>query len=398
MAALDGIRILDLTQFEAGPSCTELLAWLGADVVKLESPGTGDQGRAMMRDLPDVDAYYFILLNANKRSVTLNLKDERGRALFRRLLPRFDVLIENFTLGTMEKFGLGWDALAAMHPALIYATIRGFGDSGPYASFKAFDMIAQATGGAMSLNGELGGPPIKIGLTLGDTGSGVHCAVGILAAYVERLRTGHGQRVEVSMQEAVANFVRPALMAHYLTGAPTIRSGNRIPFLAPSDLYRCAPGGANDFVYMMINSRAMWEGVLTTIGRGDLIGHPDYDDLRWRNHHPAEIHTMIEEWTGAREKRAVMRAMAENGVPCGAVLDTGDLLSDPHLRARGMIATFEHPVRGTMTMPGNPVRLGDAPTTVTSAPLLGEHNREVYGELLGLADDDLDRLARDGVI
>jgi formyl-CoA transferase len=259
-------------------------------------------------------------------------------------------------------------------------------------------MIAQATGGAMSLNGELGGPPIKIGVTLGDTGSGVHCAVGILAAYVERLRTGRGQRVEVSMQEAVANFVRPALMAHYITGLPTIRSGNRIPFLAPSDLYRCAPGGENDFVYMMINSRAMWEGVLTTIGRADLIGHPDHDDLRWRNHHPAEIHAMIEEWTGAREKRAVMRAMAEHGVPCGAVLDTGDLLTDPHLRARGMIATFEHPVRGTMTMPGNPVRLGDAPTVVTSAPLLGEHNRELYGELLGLGDDDLARLASEGLI
>jgi formyl-CoA transferase len=398
MAALDGIRILDLTQFEAGPSCTELLAWLGADVVKLESPGTGDQGRAMMRDLPDTDAYYFILLNANKRSVTLNLKDERGRTLFRRMLPRFDVLIENFTLGTMEKLRLGWDVLSAMHPALIYATIRGFGDSGPYASFKAFDMIAQATGGAMSLNGELGGPPIKIGVTLGDTGSGVHCAVGILAAYVERLRTGRGQRVEVSMQEAVANFVRPALMAHYLTGQPTIRSGNRIPFLAPSDLYRCAPGGANDFVYMMINSRAMWEGVLTTIGRADLIGHRDYDDVRWRNHHPAELHAMIEEWTGTRDKRAVMEAMAANGVPCGAVLDTGDLLADPHLRARGMIATFEHPVRGTMSIPGNPVRLGDTPTAVTSAPLLGEHNREVYGELLGLGGDDLDRLTSEGVI
>ncbi|MGH7894882.1 MAG: CaiB/BaiF CoA transferase family protein, partial [Candidatus Binatia bacterium] len=260
MAALTGIRILDLTQFEAGPSCTELLAWLGADVVKVESPVGGDQGRALMRDLPGTDSYYFLLLNANKRSVTLNLKDERGRALFEQMVPQFDVLIENFTLGTLEKWGLGWDALSTIHPGLIYATIRGFGDSGPYAPFKAFDMIAQATGGAMSLNGELGGPPIKLGVTLGDTGTGIHCAVGILAAYVQRLRTGRGQRVEVSMQDAVVNFVRPSLMAHYITGQPTIRIGNRVPLLAPTDLYRCAPGGANDYVYMMINSVAMWEG------------------------------------------------------------------------------------------------------------------------------------------
>jgi len=398
MPALTGIRILDLTQFEAGPACTELLAWLGADVVKLESPDGGDQGRRMMSDLPGADAYYFILLNANKRSVTLNLKDERGRALFRRMLPRFDVLIENFTLGTLEKWDLGWDVLCGIHPGLIYATIRGFGESGPYARFKAFDMIAQATGGAMSLNGELGGPPIKLGVTLGDTGSGVHCAVGILAAYIQRLQTGRGQRVEVSMQEAVANFVRPALMAHYITGQPTIRSGNRIPFLSPSDLYRCAPGNGNDYVYMMINSRAMWEGVLTTIGRTDLIGNTDYDDVRWRNHHPAELHAMIEEWTAPRDKLTVMEAMATNGVPCGAVLDTGDLLTNPHLRARGMVASFEHPIRGTITMPGNPVRLADSSTTVTSPPLLGEHNREIYADLLGLDETEVGRLAREGVI
>jgi formyl-CoA transferase len=398
MAALSGIRILDLTQFEAGPSCTQLLAWLGADVVKVESPDGGDQGRRMIPDSPGTDAYYFVLLNANKRSVTLNLKDERGRALLRQMLPRFDVLIENFTLGTLDKWGLGWDALAALHPALIYATIRGFGDSGPYASFKAFDMIAQATGGAMSVNGELGGPPIKLGITLGDTGSGVHCAVGILAAYIQRLQTGRGQHVEVSMQEAVVNFVRPSMLAHYITGYPTIRSGNRIPVLAPSDLYQCAPGGDNDYAYMMINSPAMWNGVLTTIGRADLIGHPEYGDVNWRNQHQAELHTMIEEWTGTRDKVTVMEAMAANGVPCGAVFDTRDILTNPHLRARGMITTIEHPTRGTLDVPGNPVKLADSPTAVTRSPLLGEHNRDVYGEILGLDETDLARLRHDGVI
>ena len=398
VAALSGIRVLDLTQFEAGPSCTQLLAWLGADVVKVESPGGGDQGRRMVTDVPGTDAYYFLLLNGNKRSVTLNLKDERGRTLFRRMLPRFDVLIENFTLGTLEKLGLGWDVLSAIHPGLIYATVRGFGDSGPYASFKAFDMIAQATGGAMSVNGELGGPPIKLGITLGDTGSGVHCAVGILAAYIQRLQTGRGQRVEVSMQEAVINFVRPSMLAHYITGYPTMRSGNRIPVLAPSDLYKCAPGGDNDYAYMMINSPAMWEGVLTTIGRADLIGHPEYGDVQWRNNNQSELHAMIEAWTSAHDKFTVMEAMAGNGVPCGAVFDSRDLLTHPHLRARGMVTTIEHPTRGSLEILGSPIRLGDSPTTITRAPLLGEHNREVYEELLGLDAADLTGLARDGVI
>jgi len=398
MAALTGIRILDLTQFEAGPSCTELLAWLGADVVKVESPDGGDQGRQLFSERPGTDSYYFVLLNANKRSVTLNLKDERGRALLRQMLPRFDVLIENFTLGTLEKWGLGWDALSTLHPGLIYASIRGFGSTGPYASFKAFDPIAQAAGGAMSLNGELGGPPIKLGVTLGDTGTGLHCAVGILAAYIQRLRTGRGQQVEVSMQDAVVNFVRPSIMAHYLSGLPTIRCGNRIPLLAPSNLYRCAPGGANDYVYLMVNSPAMWDGVLTTIGRTDLIGHPEYGNQRGRNHHPDELHAMIEEWTGARGKFAAMEAMAANGVPCGAVFDTGDLLSHPHLRARGMVATIDHPARGMLDIPGNPVKLDDSPTTVTRSPLLGEHNHEVYGDLLGLDGADLERLTRNGVV
>jgi formyl-CoA transferase len=398
MAALSGIRILDMTQFEAGPSCTELLAWLGADVIKVESPEGGDQGRRMVPDMPGADAYYFILLNANKRSVTLNLKEERGRALLRQMLPKFDVLVENFTLGTLEKWGLGWEVLSALHPGLIYASIRGFGNSGPYASFKAFDMIAQATGGAMSVNGELGGPPIKFGVTLGDTGAGIHCAVGILAAYIQLQQTGRGQRVEVSMQDAVVNFVRTAMIAHYITGQPTIRSGNRIPVLAPSDLYRCAPGGANDYIYMMINSRPMWNGVLTTIGRTDLIDHPDYADLSWRNHHPAELRAMIEEWTGVRDKFTVMEAMAANGVPCGAVFDTSDILTNHHLKARDMVATIDHPVRGAMDIPGNPVKLTDSPATVTRSPLLGEHNREVYGEILGLDETDLARLAEAGVI
>lgn len=398
MGALSGISIMDLTQFEAGPSCTELLAWLGADVVKVEPPGRGDQGRRLGSDKPDYDSYYFVLLNLNKRSVTLNLKSAEGRQLLLRMLPRFDVLVENYTLGTLESWDLGWEELSATHPGLIYASVRGFGNSGPYAPFKSFDMIGQATGGAMSVNGEPGAPPLKLGVTLGDTGTGVHCAVGILAAYIQRQATGRGQRVEVSMQEAVVNYTRVASSGRYVSGRAVRRSGSRLAFLAPGDLYHCKGEGPNDYAYMLATNREMWEGVLRTIGRDDLIGDPDWSSAAWRGQHFDDVHGMIETWTSERDKFTVMEAMGTNGVPCGAVFDTEDVLSHPHLRDRGMIATIEHPQRGMLDVPGNPVRLEDSPTTVTRAPLLGEHNEEVYRALLGLREEDLERLRQAEVI
>ncbi|MGH9194132.1 MAG: CaiB/BaiF CoA transferase family protein, partial [Acidimicrobiia bacterium] len=353
MEALSGLRILDLTQFEAGPSCTELLAWLGADVIKVEQPKSGDQGRMLVADRPDeADSYYFILLNANKKSITLNLGSEEGQDILLKMLPSFDVLIENYTLGTMEKWGLDWETLKRTHPGLIYTTIRGYGDSGPYASYKAFDMIAQATGGAISINGDRNGPPMRLGVTLGDTGTGVHAAVGILAAYIQRTQTGKGQRVELSMQECVVNFTRVGMTGGYITGEPSRRTGSRLPHLSPSDLYACAPGGPNDYVFMMLTTREMWEGLLKTIGRDDLIGHEDYSSLRWRNQNFNDVRAMVEEWTSKHDKFTVMRSMSENGVPCGAIFDTHDILQDEHLRGRGMIVDIEHPKRGKIPFPG----------------------------------------------
>ena len=395
-AALDGIRICDLTQFEAGPSCTELLAFLGADVVKVEDPKRGDQGRRLGMGPAD-DSMYFLLLNLNKRSVTLNLKSDAGRELFGRLLPHFDVLVENFTLGTMERFGLGWDVLHERFPELIYASVRGFGDSGPYAQFKSFDMIGQAAGGAMSVNGDLDGPPQRLGVTLGDTGTGIHLAVGILAAFIQRQRTGEGQRVELSMQEAVMNYTRVAMLSHYLSGQPTLRRGNPLKYMS-ADLYRCAGDGPNAYVYIVSPMPDMWDGVLKTIDRTDLIGDKEHANPAWRSQNWDAVHELVESWTSQRDKWTVMEALGANGVPCSAVYDTGDLLTHPHMRERGMVATIEHPKAGTFDMPGNPVRLSDSPTGVTRAPLLGEHNAEVYTELLGLDDAALARLAKDGVI
>src|SRR5271155_515043 len=245
--ALAGVKVLDLTQFEAGTSCTELLAWLGADVIKLETPGMGEQGRYLISEKPGLDSYYFMLLNANKRGITLNLKSERGRAMFLDLIKKVDVLAENFSLGTLESFGLGYEKLREINPRLIYLTIKGFGTYGPYSKYKSFDMIAQAAGGAMSITGFPGSPPLKPGPTIGDTGTGIHAATGVLAAYIQREKTGKGQKVEVAMQEAVFNFCRVPTMSMYMTHEPAQRAGNRLGAGPVGDIFKCAGSGVNDY-------------------------------------------------------------------------------------------------------------------------------------------------------
>src|SRR6266849_1301601 len=341
--ALAGVTVLDLTQYEAGTSCTEMLAWLGADVIKVEEPKMGEQGRWRNTDKPGIDSYYFMLLNANKRSITLNLKSDRGKEIFIDLVKKVDVLSENYSLGTLESLGLGYDRLREINPALIYLTIKGFGTYGPYSKYKSFDMIAQAAGGAMALTGFPGSLPLKPGPTIGDTGTGIHAACGVLAAYIQRLRTGKGQKVEVAMQEAVLNYVRVPMMDTYLTDRPTKRRGNRLGAGPVGDIFKCSPGGPNDFVYLYCSNEEMWRTLWNTI-------------------------------------------------------DRRDLLNDPHLRERGMIVTVDHPVRGKFTMPGCPVKLDDSPADITSAPLLGQHNREIYAAMMGFKDDDLELLKQQGVI
>ena len=385
--ALAGVKVVDLTQFEAGTSCTETLAWLGADVVKIEEPTQGDQGRRASTEKAGLDSYYFMLLNANKRSVTCNLKDEGGKALLRELIKAGDVFIENFGPGTIERLGFGYETVRQLNPKIVYAQIKGFAPEGPYGNFLSFDMIAQSVGGALATTGDADQRPIKPGPTIGDTGTGLHCAIGILAALYQRQFTGRGQRIEVAMQEAVINFSRIAYGSQMLWGKAPERNGNRsvLGTSAPSDTYPCKGGGSNDycFIYTSRAANHQWQRLLKVIGREDLLDDPRFATPQDRLKHIDAVDALIINWTSQRDKVEVMKTLGHAGVPAGAVFDTNELINDPFLRQRGMFTTVKHPVRGDVTMPGWPVKMTDSEVAIVASPLLGEHNEDVLGEWLG---------------
>jgi formyl-CoA transferase len=397
MPALEDLKILDLTQYEAGTSCTQLLAWLGAEVVKIEQPGLGDPGRRLRPGEENQgDALYFLSYNSNKRSVTLNLRSEEGKRIFLELLPQFDVVVENFSLGTMEKLGLGYETLKQVHPGIIYGTVKGFGLTGPYAGFHSYEMIAQAVGGVFSITGPAELPPLRTGANVGDTGSGMILAAGIMAAYIHRLKTGEGQIVEVSQQEAVLNCVRTAFSRRDSTGDPVPRRGNRAN--VPTDLYPCAPGGPNDYVYMHVPTRHMLDSLLSTIGRPELVVDSRFDTEEGRTKHGDELWEIIAGWTRERTKYEVMETLGPVGVPCGATLDSGDIMKDRHLQARGSMRTMHHPVRGDWQFAGPPVRLSASRVEYKPSPLLGQHTEEVLSEKLGMDGAAVRTLKETGVV
>ena len=401
---LAGVRVLDLTQFEAGPSCTEALAWLGAEVVKVENPQGGEAGRYSMRPSPGQgnDSWYFLLFNANKKSVAINLKSEGGLTLVKNMAKHADVMVENFAPGAIERLGLSYDAVRAINPSIVYAQVKGFGTGGPYEKNLAFDMIAQATGGVMSITGEPDGPPLKPGVTLGDTGTGMLLAISILGALYRRRATGEGERIEIAMQDAMLQYIRVALSTQATYGVPAKRNGSKVisGFAVPSGIYPCKPGGPNDYLYVYTSrtNPAHWRRLLEVIGRKELIGDARFDTAAARLEHEPEVDAMISAWTRQHDKREAMRILGNAGVPAGAIFDTMELTEDADFERRGIMQTMAHPTIGPFKMPGWPVRFGGRTPEVKPAPLLGQHTSEVLGEWLGLDEEAIDQLTKESVI
>jgi formyl-CoA transferase len=393
--ALTGIRVVDLTNNQAGPSCGQMLAWLGADVIKVEEPDRGDPARHSLKDRADADSLFYLSFNGNKRSLPLNLKHPQGKEVFRRLLKTADVLLENFGPGVIERLGFGYPTLKELNPRLVFASIKGFGSYGPYSDYKSYEPIAQAMGGAMSVTGFADGPPTYVWPSIGDSGTGMHCVIGILAALMQRHLTGEGQQVEVAMQDAVVNLCRVSLRDHQRFGRPMPRTGNQLGSGVPGTAYRCHPGGPNDYAFIFVQQQ-MWRPLVNAMGRPELADDPRYAtaDARWTNRD--EVNALVEAWTSQRSKHEVMKILGAAGVPCGAVLDTGEVLTDPHLRERDMIVEVKHPVRGPYLTVGNPIKLSASPTQISSAPLLGEHRDEVL-KSLGYSEADIAALSKDGV-
>jgi len=382
---LDGMLVIDLTQFEAGTSCTQMLAWFGARVIKVEQPEWGDPGRWIGGSSnKSVDSTYFMIHNANKQSITLNLKTERGKELFRELVRKADVVAENLAPGTFERLGFTYETLKELNPRIIYLTLKGFGTYGPYKDFKSFDMIAQAMGGAFATTGFPGDPPTYPGPVTGDTGAGMHAAIGVLSAYIDRKMTGRSHKVEISMMDAVANFLRPSFVEQLESGHPPARMGNTMPGSVPGNLFACQPEGPDDYVYIDVplHDTPAWEALMRLIGHPELI--EPYRDSEARLAHRHEIEALVADWVRAHTRQDAMQRCAQAGVPCGATLNTLETLADPHMRAREMIVEVEHPEYGHITLPGSPTQVSNGgEITYQPAPLLGQHNAEVYGEFFG---------------
>jgi formyl-CoA transferase len=384
--ALDGVRVLDLTHQVAGPSATLMLAFLGAEVVKVITPGSRDS----------YDPIPFYLNNASKKSVELDLKSAPGLRTALRLAERADIFVENFSPGVIDRLGLGWDALSARNPRLIYAQLKGFAEDSPYRDFPCFDPVAQGFAGGSSITGEPDGLPMKPGPDVGDTGTGMMLAQAILAALYQRERDGLGQRVQIAMADQVATFMRIHFGWPIDRHMDTPRFGNRPPFLvttAPSDIYPCPPFGPSDYVHIHCGSDRQWERLAKLMGREDLLGGPRFATMASRGEHKADVDEAVRAWTATMGKMAAMRALGAAGVPGAALRSTTEVYEDGDLRERGIFVTVDDPGRGKVTIPGYPVRMSRSPARVEPPPQPGQHTRAVLREWLGedapASDDDV---------
>ncbi|MDJ0943210.1 MAG: formyl-CoA transferase [Kiloniellales bacterium] len=415
MKALEGVRILDFTHVQSGPTCTQLLAWFGADVIKVERPGVGDATRGQLRDIPDVDSLYFTMLNHNKRSLTLNTKNVTGKEVLERLVKSCDVLVENFAPGALDRMGFGWERIQELNPRMIYASVKGFGP-GPYEDCKVYENVAQCTGGGASTTGFLDGPPTVSGAQIGDSGTGLHLALGIVTALFQREKSGRGQKVLAAMQDGVLNLCRVKLRdqqrlqhgplkeySQYGQGIPfgdaTPRAGNDSGGGQPGWIVKCKgwESDPNAYVYF-ITQAAVWGNICDLIGKPEWKDDPDYAKPEARLDKIPQIFDTIEEWTKTKTKFEVMEACNPLNIPCGPILSMKELAEEPSLRATGTIVEVDHPTRGKYLTVGNPIKLSDSPAEVVRSPLLGEHTEEILSEVLGYSDEEVESIRESGAI
>src|SRR5882757_2673562 len=402
--ALDGVRILDFTHVQSGPTCTQLLGWFGADVIKVEKAGAGDITREQLRDIPDVDSLYFTMLNHNKRSITIDGRNPQGKAVLEALVKTCDVMVENFAPGALDRIGFSWARIQELNPRMIVASVKGFGP-GPYEECKVYENVAQCAGGAASTTGFDDGPPLVTGAQIGDSGTGLHLALGIVAALYQRNTTGRGQRVLAAMQDGVLNLCRVKLrdqqrlartqvMEEYpqypngTFGDAVPRAGNASGGGQPGWILKCKGWETDPNAYIYFITQApVWDAICKVIGREEWLTDPRYATPKGRLPHLKEIFDQIEAWTKTKTKFEAMDILNEHDIPCGPILSMKEIADEPSLRKTGTVVEVDHPKRGKYLSVGNPIKMSDSPTDVMRSPLLGEHTDEVLAELgFGPAD------------
>ena len=413
MKALEGVKILDFTHVQSGPTCTQLLAWFGADVIKVERPGVGDITRGQLQDIPKVDSLYFTMLNHNKRSITLDTKNKTGKEVLERLIKTCDVLVENFGPGVLDRMGFPWETIHKLNPRMIVASIKGFGP-GPYEDCKVYENVAQCTGGAASTTGFRDGLPLVTGAQIGDSGTGLHLALGIVTALYQRTHSGKGQRVTCAMQDGVLNLCRVKLrdqqrLAHgplteysqFGEGIPfgnaTPRAGNDSGGGQPGRILKCK-GWENDpdaYIYF-ITQAPVWEKICDVIGEPGWKTDPDFATPKARLPRLNQIFGRIEDWTSTKTKFEAMDILNEFDIPCGPILSMKELVEDQSLRATGTVVEVDHPARGKYLSVGNPIKLSDSPADVKRSPLLGEHTDEILASVLGYSAEEMAAIKASG--
>ncbi|NPT44483.1 formyl-CoA transferase [Paraburkholderia sp. 1N] len=396
--ALEGVRILDFTHVQSGPTCTQLLAWFGADVIKVERAGAGDITREQLRDIPDVDSLYFTMLNHNKRSVTIDTKNPEGKQVLETLIQKCDVLVENFAPGALDRMGFTWERIQELNPRMIVASVKGFGP-GPYEDCKVYENVAQCAGGAASTTGFDDGPPVVTGAQIGDSGTGLHLALGIVTALYQRTQTGRGQKVLAAMQDGVLNLCRVKLrdqqrlertgtMKEYPQypngefGEAVPRAGNASGGGQPGWILKCKGWETDPNAYIYFITQApVWAKICNVIGKEEWATDPNYATPAARLPHLKDIFAEIERWTMTKTKFEAMQILNKYDIPCGPILSMKEIAEEPSLRKTGTIVEVDHPTRGKYLTVGNPIKLSDSPTEVKRSPLLGEHTDEVMAEL-----------------